>query len=161
VQLATNRRSLLQFGDLSVALVVFGIAATLADVDWSPWSVLYLLLAVAGGALIEVSAALAVGALAIRLLNTWAFRAFVDDTIGTLGSYPMGIFGVGTQRMLTYALPVAFIAYLPASVLLRRTGELAVPAILGYGTPLVGIALFALAYLFWRRQLRHYQGVGH
>jgi ABC-2 type transport system permease protein len=161
VQLATTQRSLLSFGDLSVALAVFGVAAGLANVDWSPWSVLFLALAVIGGALIEASASLGVAGIAIRVLNTWALRAFVDDTIGTLGAYPMGIFGVAAQRTLTYAIPVAFIAYLPASVLLRRTGQLAVPAVLGYATPLVGIALFTLAYLFWHRQLRHYQGVGH
>jgi ABC-2 type transport system permease protein len=85
----------------------------------------------------------------------------VDDAIGTLGSYPMGVFGAATQRVLTYAVPVAFVAFLPASLVLGRTAKLAVPAALGYATPAVGVALFALAYLFWRAQLRHYQGVGH
>jgi ABC-2 type transport system permease protein len=46
-------------------------------------------------------------------------------------------------------------------VVLGRTDQLAVPAVLGYATPVVGLALFTLAYRFWRRQLRYYQGVGN
>jgi ABC-2 type transport system permease protein len=37
--LAVNTRSLLPFGDLSVALLVFGLAAVVADVDWSAMSI--------------------------------------------------------------------------------------------------------------------------
>ena len=59
-QLATETRSLLPFGDLSMAVLV------------------------------------------------WV----VDDAFGTLGSYPMGIFGAATQRVLTYGMPVAFVAFL-------------------------------------------------
>src|SRR5687768_11990242 len=54
-QLATTTRSLLPFGDLSVALLVFGIAVFVADIDWSPAAVIFLALAVGGGALIEAS----------------------------------------------------------------------------------------------------------
>lgn len=160
-QLATTTRSLLPFGDLSVALLVFGIAVFVADIDWSPAAVIFLALAVGGGALIEASATVALAALAVRIIDTWAIRIVTNDAIDTLSSYPISIFGGAAQRLLTYALPVAFIAFLPASLLLDQTGELAVPAALGYATPIVGTALFTLAYVFWRRQLRHYQGVGH
>jgi ABC-2 type transport system permease protein len=161
LQMAAYRRDVMPFGDVTVALAVFVIAASVAHVAWSPLTVLYLVLMVAGGALIEASAQVVVSAVTIRVQNTWPLRMFVDDSIGNLSSYPMAVFGTGTQRLLTYALPVAFVAYLPASLLLGRTGDLAVPAALGYATPLVGVALFALAYLLWTRQLRHYQGVGH
>jgi ABC-2 type transport system permease protein len=160
-QLASTTRSLLPFGDLSVALLIFGIATVLADLDWSPGAVLVLVLAVVGGALIEASASVAIAGISVRVISTWAIRMVVYDTIDTLSSYPISIFGAVTQQLLTYALPVAFIAFLPASVILGHGDELAVPTSLGYATPLVGLALFALSYRFWRRQLRHYQGVGH
>src|SRR5262249_38728874 len=99
--------------------------------------------------------------LAVRIVDTWAFRLVTYDAIDTLSSYPMSIFGATAQRLLTYALPVAFIAFLPASLVLGRTGGVAAPAALGYATPLVGVVLFALAYQFWKRQLRRYEGVGH
>jgi ABC-2 type transport system permease protein len=160
-QLATHTRSLLGFGDLSVALLIFGIALVVADIDWSPGSVVFLILAVLGGALIEAAASVAVAGVAIRFVDTSAFRAVMYDAIDTLSSYPLGIFGAGAQRFLTYVLPVAFIAFLPASIVLGRSDELAVPAALGYAAPAVGVVLFWLAYRFFRSQLRHYQGVGH
>jgi ABC-2 type transport system permease protein len=159
--MATNSRSLMPYGDLSVALLVFGIALVIADVDWSPGAALFLVLAVLGGALIEASATVAIAGLAVRIVDTWAFRIMTYNAIDTLSSYPLSIFGAPAQRLLTYAVPVAFIAFLPASLVLGRDGQLAVPATLGYATPAVGVLLFALAYRYWRRQLRHYQGVGH
>jgi ABC-2 type transport system permease protein len=160
-QLATTTRSLMPFGDLSVALLVFGIAVVVTHVDWSAGAVAFLVLAVVGGALLEASATVALAGLAIRIVDTWAFRMVTYDAIDTLSSYPLSVFGPATQRLLTYALPVAFIAFLPAGVVLGHTDHLAVPAVLGYATPVVGGGLFALAYLYWHRQLRHYQGVGH
>jgi len=56
---------------------------------------------------------------------------------------------------------VAFIAYLPATVLLGRTGELAVHPLFAYVAPLVGVLVFSLAYAFWKGELRHYQSSGH
>jgi ABC-2 type transport system permease protein len=103
----------------------------------------------------------AVAGVAVRFLDTSAFRMVLDDAIDTLSSYPLSIFGSATQRVLTYVLPVAFIAFLPASLVLGRTDQLAVPAVLGYAAPVVGGVLFALAYRFFRAQLKHYQGVGH
>jgi ABC-2 type transport system permease protein len=160
-QLATNTRSLLPFGDLSMAVLVFGVALAVADVDWSPGSIGFLVLAVVGGAFLEGSVVVAVAGLSVRMLDTWAYRMLLFDAMDTLGSYPMTVFGTGMQRTLTYVLPVAFIAFLPASLVLGRTGQLAVPAWLGLLSPLVGVGLFALAYRFWRHQLRGYQGVGH
>lgn len=159
--LANTSRSLLPYGDLSMGLLIFVLAVTIADVNWSPGSVLFLILAVVGGALIEASVTVLIAGIAVRVISTWAIRTAAYDTIDTLASYPLGIFGSGIQQVLTYALPVAFIAFLPASVVLGQTDELAVPAALGYLTPVVGVALFTLAYLFWSRQLRHYQGIGH
>ncbi|AEV85902.1 hypothetical protein ACWT_4883 [Actinoplanes sp. SE50] len=161
VQLASYTRSVLPFGDLSMAIVLFGVALTVTPVDWSPGSVAFLVLAILGGALLEASAVVTVAGLSVRVLDTWAYRMLVFDAIDTLGSYPLSVFGGGVQRLLTYVLPVAFIAFLPAGVILDSTGGLAVPAWLGYLSPLVGAGLFTLAYRFWRRQLRGYQGIGN
>lgn len=160
-QMASYTRSILPFGDLSMAILVFGVALVVTDVDWSPAAIVFLVLAILGGALLESSVVVAIAGLSVRLLDTWAYRMLMLDTIDTLGSYPLSVFGTGVQRILTYALPIAFIAFLPASVVLGRTDQLAVPSWLGLLSPLVGAGLFALSYRFWRHQLRGYQGVGH
>lgn len=160
-QLAANTRSLLPFGDLSVALLIFSTATVIAHVHWSPGSAVFLVLAALGGALLEASATVALAGLALRAVGTWALHMVVYDTIDTLSSYPISIFGVPVQRVLTYAVPVAFIAFLPAGVILGHTDQLGVPSVVAFATPVIGLVLFTLAYRFWRHQLRHYQSVGN
>jgi len=62
--------------------------------------------------------------------------------------------------VLTFVLPIAFVAYFPATVLLGRTDALSVPAWLAALAPLVGALLFTAAYTFWRHQIRHYSSSG-
>ncbi len=65
------------------------------------------------------------------------------------------------QYLLIIGLPLAFMAYFPATVLLSRTGELSVHPLFAYGAPLVGGLWFALARYVFDRELRHYQSAGH
>jgi ABC-2 type transport system permease protein len=161
VQLLTRRVEFTAFGDLAGGVVLLGIASVWADVDWSPLAVGYLVFAIVGGALIELSAQLFCAAGAFRMLSTLGPRVVVDQIFNTLGHYPMHIFGAGVRFGLTFALPLAFVAYVPATVLLGREGELSIPHWLAVAAPLVGAMLFAGAYRVWARQIRHYSSSGH
>lgn len=161
LQLLTNRISLPTLGDFLGGIVLLAVAASLAPVDWSPQAIGFMLLAVVGGALVEVSIQLAVSGLVFRLLSTVSLKIALDQVNSEFGNYPMKIFTPAVRFGLTFVLPVAFVAYLPATVLLNRAGELAVPAWLAWCSPLIGAPLFALAYLFWTHQSRHYSSSGH
>ncbi len=69
--------------------------------------------------------------------------------IATFGDYPFSIFPLAARAVLTYVLPVAFVAYLPAAVLMGRAG-----------TTAVGPVLYILARYAWYRALRRYESVG-
>ncbi len=161
LQLITRRLDLTSAGDLQAGVVLLVVASLLVPVDWSPLAVAYLLLAVVGGALVELAVQLASSALAFRFLSTVALRIAADDVFNTFGNYPMKIFGPAARFGLTFVLPVAFVAYLPATVLLGRTGELTVPPWLAWLAPAVGALLLAGAVRFWNRQARYYVSSGH
>ena len=161
LQLLTSKFWLGSFGDIIGGIVILGVATTLVDVDWSAVAMIYLALAVLGGALVEASLNLALSSLTFRLLTARPLILLADNVFNTFGNYPLKIFGHVTQFALTYVLPLAFVAYVPASVLLDRTNDLTVTPWLAYGAPLVGLVTFTLAYLFWRSQLRHYSSGGH
>lgn len=161
VQLMTTRTMRMgSAGDLVAGIAIFAVAARAAGVDWSPLAIGFCVLAIAGGALIEAAVQLGLAGLTFRLLDTYNLREAVDDLFSTFGSYPLKIFGAGTEWLLTFVVPVAFAAYLPASTLLG-TGDLRVAPWLGYAGPALGLGLFVLAYRFWRGQLRYYQSAGH
>ncbi|WP_433443394.1 ABC transporter permease [Nonomuraea sp. CA-141351] len=156
VQLMGNRMGIAQFGDLLVGAVLLAVAGQNAQVQWSAWLIAFCFVAVVGGALIEAAFFLALCSLSLRMVDTFALRVFVDDVFSKFGSYPMKIFGGAVEWLLTFVLPVAFVAYVPSSILLGKLDNAWALA-----APLLGVVLIALAYLIWRRQLDHYQSVGH
>ena len=92
---------------------------------------------------------------------SWGLRLTLDEVFSTFGNYPLRIFGGVSQWLLTFVLPLAFVGYLPAKVLLQRTGELSIHQLFAYLAPLVGAVCFITAYWFWMRQMRNYQSSGH
>ena len=142
-------------------LALFLAANALVGVDWSPPALLYLGLAIVGGCLIGASVSLACAALAFRLLSARALYALINDVNNTFGAYPLTIYHLGVRVVLMTALPLAFMAYVPATVLLGKSDELILSPLVGYGAPLVGRWRFALTYQLWRGQLDAYQSAGH
>lgn len=148
-------------GDALGGVALFLAASALVRVDWSPAAVLYLLLAIAGGCLVEAALKLAVAAFSFRTLNTTSLVFLVDNVFSNFGNYPLRIYGAGVRWLLTFGIPVAFVAYFPATVLLGRTQELTVPSLIAYLAPAAGLLWFGLAYQLFRHELRAYQSSGH
>lgn len=161
IQLFTRRIHLTALGDLLGGLLLLAATSVLAPVAWSPGAVAFLLLAVVGGAMVELSLQLGASALTFRLLSTLSLKIGIDSVFNEAGSYPLKIFGGAARFGLTFVFPLAFVAYLPSTVLLGRTGELAVPVWLAWGSPVVGGLLLTSALLFWNRQSRYYTSSGH
>jgi ABC-2 type transport system permease protein len=81
--------------------------------------------------------------------------------VSALGSQvPFSILPLAARAVLTYVLPVAFVAYLPAAVLTGRVASTGVPEWLAFASPAAGPLLYILARYAWYRALRHYESVG-
>ncbi|MFC7619958.1 ABC transporter permease [Microlunatus sp. GCM10028923] len=161
VQLLTRRFTVTAFGDLAFGLVVLVITAAAAPIAWTGWTVTYLILAVIGSAVLESAVMLALSALSFRLLVSMPLLRVVDQVFVTFGPYPLSVFPRAVAYLLTFLLPLAYAAFFPAAVLLGRTDELFVPLWLALASPAIGVALYVLAVIFFRRQLRHYASPGH
>ena len=159
-QVLTRKLRVNCFGDLIGGVTLLAVASRGVDVDWSLPAIALLLAAVVGGALIEGAVQIALGSLSFRFLNTMQVRAALNEVFNLYGNYPMRIFPGLLQYLLTFALPVAFVAYLPASVILDRTDGLHVATPLAWGAPLVGVILFTLALRIWKRMSCQYQSAG-
>jgi ABC-2 type transport system permease protein len=72
--------------------------------------------------------------------------------------YPLSAYTRPIQFVLTWLIPLAFISYYPAAVLLGK--PLAQPWI-GYLAPLAGPAAAVCALGLWKRGLLRYQSSGH
>lgn len=147
-------------GELAGGLVMLFAGAQAAGIAWTPGNVAFLVLAIAGGVGVHGSFYLAFAALSIRLMEARSLLFVVHEIFATFGGYPVHAFSKGAQIVFSFALPLAFIAYVPAAVLLDATGQLTVPIALAYASPLVGAALFGGALLVWRGCINHYQSSG-
>lgn len=156
------------FGGFRIAIVgdVLGGAILLAaglhgaEIAWSPAKVAFLVLAVIGSGLVRGAVELAGSALVFRsLVSDWA-QVFTHAMFGTFGAYPLDIFARRLRLFLTWVIPVAFVAWVPAAVLLDRTDVLPFPAWLAWCTPLLGVVLMAAAWWFFLREARQYQSSG-
>ncbi len=131
------------------------------QLDWSLGTGGFLLLTLVSGVFVEGSVYVALAALSIRVLEVRSALLVVNSIFDAFGGYPTHAFSKGAQILLTFVLPVAFIAYFPATIILGETGSLKMPLPLAYCTPLVGVLLFGGAVHIWQKALHHYQGAGH
>jgi ABC-2 type transport system permease protein len=147
-------------GDSFSAVLLFALALTRVHLSWTPLMALYLVAAVAGGVLLEAAVQTFVSILAFRSSIPMAVFMWFDRMIATFGNYPFSILPLAVRAALTYLLPVAFVAYLPAAVLTGRVASTGVPAWLAYASPAIGPLLYVLARYAWYRALRHYESIG-
>jgi len=145
------------FGDTTAAVLLFGLALAKLHLVWTLWKVLYLVAAVLGGMFTEAAMLTVVAALSLRYRAGNALYSWVDTINGQFGNYPLRILPTPAQIALTYLLPVAFIAYLPAAVLTGRVGSTGVLPWLAVGSPVVGLGLYVLTRCLWFLGLRHYE----
>jgi ABC-2 type transport system permease protein len=148
------------FGDLSVALVLFGLSVSSTGVHWSVMNVALVLAGIVGGTLVEAAAITTVCSFALRTAMSGAWSRWIDELFATFGNYPLKILPRGAAVALTYVVPVAFVAYLPAAALTGHRESSVAPAWLIMASPLVGFGLFLIAKRVWSANLKRYTGVG-
>jgi ABC-2 type transport system permease protein len=147
-------------GDSFSALVLFALAIARVHLAWTPLMVAYLAAAVVGGVLLEAAVQTFVAILTFRFNISIAVFMWFDRMIATFGNNPFSILPPAARAVLTYILPVAFVAYLPAAVLTGRVASTGVPEWLACASPAAGPLLYILARYAWYRSLRHYESVG-
>jgi ABC-2 type transport system permease protein len=161
LQFMTQRVEISILGDLLGGVAIFAVANQAVSISWTPVALLYLLLAIIGGALIEGSVRILIGSLTFRTLSSQSLLFLTDSVFSSYASFPMTIFGTVAQYVFTFILPIAFVAFLPTTVLLDKTGDLAVNPVFAYAAPLIGLGWAIVAARVFNRELSQYQSAGH
>jgi ABC-2 type transport system permease protein len=147
-------------GDVAGAAVLLSVGLANTNIDWSPAKVIFLVLAIVASGMVKGAFQLGPASITFRFLDSNMVRYFFDRTMRQFGTFPLDIFERQLRWFLTFVIPAAFLAWIPASVLLDRTGELPFPGWVAWCTPLAGPGLLALAYRIFTNELRHYQSSG-
>lgn len=148
------------FGDSTAALLTFGLALARLHLDWTPLRVGYLVAGIVGGVLLEAGMQNVVAAISLRYQAGLIWFRWLESISGTFGNYPLRILPLAPRLVLTFVLPVAFIAYLPAAVITGRIAGSGVAQWLAYASPLAGLALYLISRWIWLLGLRRYHSIG-
>jgi ABC-2 type transport system permease protein len=159
-QLVTSDVSLRRLGRTAVALVILGAALPLNSIDWTPARVALLVIAPVAGAAIFGALFVAAAAVQFWLVEGREFANAFTYGGSYASSFPASIFAVPMRALFTFVIPAAFVAYLPALVLLDQPGPALLPQWLGWCTPLAAAGIWCVALAGWRAGLRHYTGAG-
>lgn len=148
-------------GHGGLGIVLFIISANHVGIVWSFSTVLFYVLAMMGGVLIQGAVFLIFASLNFLLIKTDNLKELLYWNMRKFAGYPISIFHKSIQIILIYIMPFAFVNYFPSQYLLRKEDMQAYPNFYMYLTPVVGIVLYLLAYLFWRYSVRYYRSTGN
>ncbi|MFF0339026.1 ABC transporter permease [Kribbella sp. NPDC004875] len=160
LQVITRGFPLMSLGDALLGAGALVIFSWHAPVDWDALKIVYLLLAVIGGGLVETGIQTFFCGLSFIATSTFSLRIFADNSITQFSGYPLTMFGRGVFYGFCTVFPMAFIAFLPATVLLGKTSDVPLPLWLVVASPLVGPVVLALGYAFFIRMLPTYSSPG-
>lgn len=149
-----------RLGRLLQGALVVAFATAEAGIAWTPATTALAPLAVAGGA------ALFLGILVLQgTLSFWTVESLEIANVLTYGGveagqYPLAIYERWFRWVLTFAVPLAAVAYYPALVVLGKADPLGAPAWVGWWSPLAGFVFLGLSFAAWRIGVRHYTSTG-
>ncbi|MGR3179000.1 MAG: ABC transporter permease [Candidatus Anammoxibacter sp.] len=145
---------------LIIGIVTLYFGSQLAGIEWTLRKILLFPVIIAGGVLIAGGIRLLVTSVAFWTLRNRALVHTVVFSSKEFIIYPVTIYNTGIQLFLTFVFPIAFINFYPAHLFLARSGENLLHPLLQAGTPLVGVIIFVISILAWKRGVNHYQSSG-
>jgi len=150
----------LYLGHTLLGIIVFYICLSNLPIHWDIYKAIWFVIVLAGGVLIQAAVMILGGAVSFWIVKS---KAVIDTGIYGLRfflNYPISIYDIWVQVILTFIIPYAFVNFYPAQYFLSKESTSLFPPILQYGTPLVGVVLFFIAYKIWSLGVGKYQSTG-
>ena len=160
VNLSASDFSLRRLGKISQGAVIFSIALAVNDIDWNLGRVAAIGLMLVVGTTIASATWVITSSIAFWLVDSREVGNSFTYGGGLAVSYPVHLFDRWLRVLLTYIFPLIFVSYLPALYILDITSPLSLPSWLGWLSPLIALAMVAIARWIWRQGLRRYRSTG-
>ena len=142
-------------GELLIGTILVVISATKGVAIFTPVNMLLFLVSILAGALIYTSIKLFFASLAFWLKQSGPFLQVAYE-MAEFAKYPTEIYNRGIRFIITWVIPFAFVAYLPASLFLGK-GEVWVIG----AEVLIAILFWCIAYGTFHYGLKGYESAGN
>ena len=145
-------------GTLGILLFVF--TANSVGITWSVSKVLYCILAIISGVLIQASIFIMFSCASFWTVKTTNLMDFIFYNTRKVAGYPISIFPGFIQKILIYVVPFAFVNYFPAQYFLNKADMGLFPHIYMYLAPIIAVILLIISSFIWRVSLKNYSSTG-
>lgn len=160
IQVLGRELQYIEIADTLIGLTGISLAYTQLDLQWGVWLWSFFLVAVISGAVIELAMNLLIACSAFWTGRSRGSFMIANQFYGLVHQYPIDIFGKAFRVFVTGLLPVAFMNYYPALLLLGKQSQLGSAGWLSYMSPLVALLLVGVVLIVWTRALRRYSSSG-
>jgi ABC-2 type transport system permease protein len=149
-------------GAADMVVGVVGMAAALSKLDlhWNVWQAAYLGVVILAGTLIEFAITLGLACIAFWTGRSAMSINTVMQVSFVIQRYPVDMYGTWFRVFVTCVVPVAFINYYPARLLLGKITPAEAWYWLSFLSPLVAVVLCAIAARVWGKAIRQYSSTG-
>lgn len=148
-------------GHGTLGILLFILSANKVGIHWDLGMAVYYIVVVISGVLIQGAIFLIFSAISIYVVETNSLKEIFYWNMRKFAIYPLSIYNKFIQSILIFVVPFAFVNYFPAQFFLRKADMAAYPNIFMYLSPIVGIGLYIIAYIFWKFSLRYYKSTGN
>ncbi len=148
-------------GHGAVGIILFMYSYNTVGIVWDIKNISYYIVALIGGAIIQAALFMISSCFSFWTIKTVNLRNLIFFNCRRFAGYPISFYPGLVQKLLIFVVPFAFVSYFPAQFFLRKPDLSMFWSGYLYLTPLVGIILFALVYLFWRAGLKRYSSAGN
>lgn len=157
VQMFTSNIGIGGIGSMVMGGVMLLQAIQHVEMEWSYSKIGWLLLFLISGIAIRVSIILAACCQAFWTGSTNTSFAHTIHTLGELARYPISIYSLGIQLIISVLVPYAFISFIPAASLFGKEEW----AYLGWLVPIVALYAVSLSLFIFKKGLARYESAGN
>ena len=148
------------FSNLLLCIVIIIISLRMLSIPFTFANIAFLIMTIIGASLIQGAFFLFATIPSFWLVKNDSLSNFLLWDMKRFIQYPISIYHIGIQILLTFVLPYAFINFIPAQYLLNKNACIITHPVVPFLTPVIGIVLFFSAYKFWKIGVNNYKSTG-
>nr|WP_275901657.1 ABC-2 family transporter protein [Paenibacillus sp. SYP-B3998] len=144
-----------------VGILLFMNTAFSVGIDWNLTNIIFYILALLGGAVIQASIFMLSACFSFWSVKTENLRNLIFFNSRRIAGYPLSFYPGIIQKLLIYMIPFSFVNYFPTQYFLNKADAGQFWSGYVYLTPVVGIVMFGIVYTFWNYGVKNYTSTGN
>ena len=160
IQLLGRELQYIEIADMLIGMTGISLAYAQLDLHWDGWKWSFFLIAIISGATILWAMDFLIACSAFWTGRSRGTFIIVSPFYRLVQQYPVDIFGNAFRIIVTGLIPVAFMNYYPALILLNKLDRSGSGWWLSYMSPVVALVLIVIVSGVWQQALKRYSSSG-